>query len=108
MPWKNIPPDWLAVLIEALRNSEFLAGVKAFLAVLAAAGVGAMAKVADEVKSGERRKFFSKQLWLDVPALLMTAVIAIGVTAYYDLPGSVSAGISVFLGYAVPGPSTFG
>lgn len=102
MSWKIMPPEWLAVLIEALRNSEFLAGVKAFLAVLAAAGVGVMAKVADEVKSGERRKFFSKQLWLDAPALLMTATITIGVAAYYDLPGPVAAGVSVFLGYAGP------
>ena len=102
MPWKNMPPEWLAVLIEALRNSEFLAGVKAFLAVLVAAGVGVMAKVADEVKSGDRRKFFSNQLWLDVPALLMTAAITIGVSAYYSLPGPVSAGVSVFLGYAGP------
>ena len=102
MPWKNMPPGWLADLIEALRDSEFLAGVKAFLAALAAAGVGVMAKVADEVKSGGRRKFFSSQLWLDVPTLLMTATITVGVAAYYDLPGPVTAGVSVFLGYAGP------
>lgn len=102
MPWKDMPPEWLSALIEALRASEFLAGVKAFLAVLTAAGVGVMAKVADEVKSGGRRKFFSRQLWLDVPALLMMATVAMGVAAYYDAPGPVSAGISVFLGYVGP------
>lgn len=102
MPWRNLPPDWLAATLDAIRNSEFWRGAKAFIAMFTAAGIGAMAKVAGEVKRGQRPKFFSAQLWLDVPAVLMLALIAIGLASYYDLTGPMAAGLSTMLGYIGP------
>ena len=95
---KHPPPD----LIQAFIQSDFWQGMLAFLGTIITAGVGLMAKVADEVKTGDRRKFFSKALWLELPVLLMMAIVAIGVAAYYDLPGPVAGGISTVFGYAGP------
>lgn len=102
MPWKNMPPDWIAAVIDALRHSEFWSGMKAFTAILVASGVGVVAKIAGEVKNGERRKFFSVQLWLDVPTLFMAAIMTVGLATYYDMPGEVSGAVGVVFGYAGP------
>lgn len=102
MPWKNMPPEWLAVVLDALRHNEFAQGLVAFFTAVFAAGVGIMARVAEEVKSGDRDKFFTKRLWLELPALLLVAIVTVGITAYYDLPGPVAAGVSVVFGFVGP------
>jgi len=88
VPWKNGPEFW-----------QWVIGV---LAMLISTSVGAVAKIADDVKMGERHKFWTKQLWLDFPALLMMTIAAISVTEYLDLSTAVGVGLGTFLGWLGP------
>lgn len=67
-----------------------------------ATAVGAVAKIADDVKNGHRVKFWSSQLWLDIPAVLMMMLVAWGVADYYDVSPGVGAALGSLLGWAGP------
>lgn len=95
MPFRNIP-EWIS------HAPEWLQWALGFMMMLASAGIGAMAKIADDIKSGERERFWSKKLFLDLPALAMMTLISIAITEYYGLPSPVGIGIGSFLGWAGP------
>lgn len=83
------PPDLL----------QFLLGLLALgFAVLA----GSITKIAADVKRGDRHKFWSHQLWFDIPALFMMVAVARGVSVYFEFPPDVAAGVGAFLGYIGP------
>lgn len=88
VPWKNDPDLF-----------QFLVGLLTMLITTAA---GAIAKVADDVKNGNRRKFWSKQLWLDVPAVVMMAILAASFAEYANLPTGIGAGVGAIFGWAGP------
>lgn len=102
MPWSNFPPGWLATILEVLRTSPFGHGIQTFLGAFITVGVGLMAKIADEVKRGDRERFFSKRLFLDLPALVMMSLVSIGVSAYLSLSGPVAAALGAAMGYVGP------
>lgn len=88
MPWKNSPELWQIIL--------------GIAATALSVSVGSMAKIAEEVKRGYRHKFFTKQLWLDVPALWVMIVLAWGIIEYYDLSGGAAAAVGAVFGYLGP------
>lgn len=95
MPWRNLP-EWITHLPDWL---QWMAG---FLAMLGAAGVGAMAKIADDVKSGDRDRFWTRKLFLEVPAVGMMALIGWGLADYFGLSSGQSVALGAFLGWAGP------
>ena len=88
MPWRNGSDLWH--LIQALA------------ATLIATAAGAIAKIADDVKTGNRKKFWTRQLWLDIPAVLMMMFVAWGAAEYYGLTPGVGAALGSLLGWAGP------
>lgn len=88
MPWKSGPDFWQTIL--------------GLLAMACATASGAIAKIADDVKNGDRPKFWSRQLWLDLPAVVMMAILAVSTTLYYGLSPGVGAGIGTVLGWVGP------
>lgn len=95
MPWRNLP-EWIS------HSPEWFKLALGFLAMLAAAGVGAMAKIADDIKTGERERFWSKKLFLDLPAWVLMTLVAIGLSEHYELSNAVGIGLGSFLGWAGP------
>ena len=87
MPWRNT--GWLqeALLAVTLAGAVFM---------------GFIAKIAAEIKSGERDKFFTKRLLLDVPALIVMCVIAAGLNIWFGLDGWPSTSVAVVCGWAGP------
>lgn len=88
MPWKDHP--------------EFVQTVLAFFAMIGAAGVGIMAKIADDVKNGDRPRFWSKELLLEVPALVMMGFVGLAIADYYTLSIGQAVGVSTALGWIGP------
>tara|TARA_B100000700_G_scaffold189815_1_gene209190 strand:- start:52876 stop:53199 length:324 start_codon:yes stop_codon:yes gene_type:complete len=88
MPWRN-DPEWLQ---------------EALLAIVTAGAVimGLIAKIAAEVKSGEREKFLTPRLWLDLPALVVMVVLAAGINVWLDLSGWPATAVAVVCGWAGP------
>lgn len=87
MPWRN--SGWL---------QEALLAVTLGWAVL----MGFIAKVASEIKSGERERFFTRRLLLDVPALIVMCVIAAGLNIWFELDGWPATSVAVICGWAGP------
>ncbi|MBZ0330560.1 phage holin family protein [Halomonas sp. ANAO-440] len=88
MDWKTLS-DWL----------HFVLGL-AILAFPVAAGVAT--KIATDVRRGDRRKFWSSQLWLDLPALVMMVALARAVASHYELQPEVAGGLGALFGYMGP------
>lgn len=76
--------------------------IMSFLAMAIAAAIGATAKIADDIKSGDRTHFWTPKLWLDFPAVLMMALVAVSLAEYFDLTAGIAAGLGVTLGWAGP------
>jgi hypothetical protein len=95
MPWRNLPewfhhlPDWV----------QWALGL---LGMLSATMMGAMAKIADDVKKGHRDKFWTANLFLELPALGMMYLVALGLAAWWDLPDYVNMAVAVLLGWGGP------
>ncbi|MGM0858647.1 MAG: hypothetical protein ACQEW0_16440 [Pseudomonadota bacterium] len=87
MPWRN--SGWLQEALLAIT----LAG-----AVL----MGFIAKITSEIKSGERDKFLTKRLLLDVPALIVMCVIAAGINLWLSLDGWPATAVAVVCGWVGP------
>jgi len=70
---------------------------------IAVAGVmGVAAKVASEVKSGEREKFFTNKLWLELPAWAVMTIVSYGFTSWQNLSPGQSVGLTAVLCYLGP------
>lgn len=95
MPWRNLP-EWLA------HAPEWLQWMVGFLSMLGAAGVGAMAKIADDVKTGNRDRFWTKKLFLEVPAVVMMALIGWGLAEYLGIGAGPAAALGAILGWGGP------
>lgn len=93
MPWKQLPPDWIAAKLDQLLF---------FLGVLIAVTIGMVAKVAAEVRDGHRDKMLSKRWLLDMPSLLMMVIVAYGIASYYELPAPAAGSLGAVLGHAGP------
>lgn len=87
MPWRNLPPEWL----------EYLKGLLAFCW---AAAVGAAARLAHEVKMGDREKFFSRALFLTAPSVIMSGMLAYGIADHFQLTLGQGMGLGSFAGAA--------
>jgi len=61
------------------RNSGLIQEVLLALGTSVAVVMGLLAKIAHEVKRGERERFFTRRLWLDAPALVVMITIAAGI-----------------------------
>lgn len=64
--------------------------------------VGAATKIATDVRRGDRHKFWSRQLWFDLPALFMMMALARAVGSHYDLSSDVAGGLGALFGYLGP------
>lgn len=71
--------------------------------ILVAAGgiLGRLIYHSGEVKMN-RRKFFSKELVLEVPIALGMGFIANGVCVYFELTGEINTGAAILAGYLGP------
>lgn len=98
MPWKD-SSFWQA-LIQAgeLWWEDALLAVSAGFAVM----VGLLSKIAHEVNSGQRRRFVTRRLWLDVPALIAMVSVAAGISVYFELSGWPSSAVGVVCGWLGP------
>ncbi len=95
MPWRNFP-EWLT------HAPDWVQWAVGILAALAAAGIGMLAKIAEDVKSGARDKFWSSKLFLEVPVVGMIALIGWGVAEYYALPTGQAVAVTTFMGWLGP------
>ncbi|MDW0360832.1 hypothetical protein Q8G38_16080 [Halomonas venusta] len=84
------------------RNSGLIQEVLLALGTSVAVVMGLLAKIAHEVKSGERERFFTRRLWLDAPALVVMITMAAGVNVYFGLDGWPAAAIAGVCGWAGP------
>ncbi len=64
--------------------------------------VGTMAKIADDVKSGDRDRFWTRKLLLEIPAVGMMTLIGWGLASYFDLSSGGSVALGAFLGWGGP------
>ena len=87
MPWRN--SGWFQEALLAIT----LAG-----AVL----MGFIAKITAEIKTGERDRFLTRRLMLDVPALVVMCVIAAGLNVWLELEGLPSTAVAVICGWLGP------
>ena len=88
--------DWKTVFGEF---TQFAVGT---VALLIAVVSGAVTRIATDVRRGDRHKFWSRQLWLDVPALFMMVAIARGIAVYFEFPSDIAGGVGAALGYIGP------
>lgn len=95
MPWRNFP-EWMA------HSPEWVQWAIGSLAVLTAAGVGMMAKIADDVKNGDRDRFWSRKLLLEAPAVGMIALMGWGFAEYFGLSTGQAVGVTTFMGWLGP------
>lgn len=70
--------------------------------VVSASLVGVMAKIAESIKEGDRRKFWTWSLFLEVPGLGVTVLISWSIVNHFDLSPFAAVGISSILGWAGP------
>lgn len=84
------------------NNPDLLQVILAVSAVALSVFIGSLAKIAEEVKLGYRHKFFTKQLWLDVPALFTMIIISWGLVEYLELSERVGLAASTIFGYLGP------
>lgn len=98
MPWKD--PGWLHALMESFAAwwEDAILAVSAGVAVM----IGLLSKIAHEVQSGHRRRFITRRLWLDVPALIAMVSIAAGISVYFNLDGWPSSAVGVACGWLGP------
>lgn len=98
MPWKD--SSWWQVLIETLSIwwEDALLAVSVGIAVM----IGLLSKIAHEVQSGQRRRFITRRLWLDIPALIAMVSVAAGISVYFDLDGWPSSAVGVVCGWLGP------
>lgn len=96
MPWKD--PGWLQALIDAAAIwwEDAVIAFSSGIAVM----LGLLAKISSEVKSGHRPRFFTRRLWLDVPAVVAMVAVAAGINVYFGLEGWVSSAVGVSCGWA--------
>lgn len=96
MPWKD--SSWWQALIEWLSIwwEDAILAISTGIAVM----FGLLAKIASEVKSGHRPRFFTRRLWLDVPALLAMVMVAAGINVYFELEGWETSAVGVICGWA--------
>lgn len=93
MPWKNLPPDWIAEQIERILL---------YISLVSAVALGTITKVATEVRNGERDKILGSRLLLDLPAVLMMASVAYGAGEFMELGAGATGAIGALLGYLGP------
>ncbi|HAO02950.1 MAG TPA: hypothetical protein DCQ42_14840 [Halomonas sp.] len=84
------------------RNTGLIQEVLLALGTSVAVVMGLLAKIAHEVKSGERERFFTRRLWLDAPALVVMITIAAGINLYFDLTGWPASAVAAVCGWAGP------
>ncbi|RTR01953.1 hypothetical protein [Halomonas nitroreducens] len=87
MPWRNT--GWLQDALLALSAGG-------------AVMMGLLAKIAHEVKMGHRPRFFTRRLWLDVPALAAMVAVAAGINVYFELEGWPGSAVGVVCGWLGP------
>lgn len=98
MPWKD--SGWWQALIEWLSIwwEDAILAVSAGFAVM----IGLLAKIASEVQTGHRRRFITRRLWLDIPALVAMVSVAAGINVHFELTGWPSSAVGVACGWLGP------
>jgi len=98
MPWKDT--SWWQSLIDLLSIwwEDALLAASMGVAVM----IGLLSKIAHEVKVGQRRRFVTRRLWLDIPALVAMVSVAAGINVYFDLTGWPSSAVGVVCGWLGP------
>lgn len=82
-------PEWLQAALAVLTFTVF-------------AAIGAMAKIADEVKQGGRERFWSAKLWLELPTVCLMGAVAYGIVDYWELSQGPGVAVTAFLGWMGP------
>lgn len=84
------------------KNSDLFQELALIVVMSWAVIMGFVAKVAAEVKSGERDKFFTRRLLLDLPALVVMCTVAAGLNVWLELDGWPATAVAVVCGWAGP------
>lgn len=85
MPWKNDPQNWWQI-------------TQLFLATAGAVAIGTIARVAEELQSGERKSLWTRRLLVDGVGLLAMVLVSVGLSEYYDLGRWAHGALAVILG----------
>ncbi len=98
MPWKDA--SWWQALLDTFSvwREDAVLAVSAGVAVM----IGLLAKIAHEVQAGQRRRFITRRLWLDIPALIAMVSVSAGISVYFELDGWPSSAVGVICGWLGP------
>ena len=73
MPWRNLPPDTLQLLMQ--------------LGGLAIAGlIGSASRISEQIARGDRARIWGPELWVDVTSFCVMLLLSYGISDYYTLP----------------------
>ena len=84
------------------KNSDLFQELMLVIVMGWAVVMGFIAKIAAEVKSGERDKFFTRRLLLDLPALIVMCTVAAGLNVWFELDGWPATAVAVMCGWLGP------
>lgn len=68
----SIPPDFMSVLLN-------------FVGMAVAGLIGATSRICDEVQTGKRKKFWTKELFVDLTSFTVMILIAAAISEYFEL-----------------------
>lgn len=87
MPWRNIPPD------------TFQAGLM-YLGLTLGAIIGSASKITEQIRSGQRTKFWGPELATDATSFLIMLLVAAGISEYLNLGTLATVAVSGILARA--------
>ncbi len=88
MSWKNQPDLWQLVVL----------AISTGIGVL----IGTLTRIFDQVREGQRERFFTRRLLVDGLGCLFIILICLGVAEYFALGTLTTVAVSVVLGRAGP------
>lgn len=92
MPWRD-NPGWL--------QDQWQAFVL-LAATTFAVTVGTLTRITDQLKNGERQRFWSRRLFIDALGVVFMVLVCAGVAEYYSFGTFTSVAMSVVLGRLGP------
>lgn len=89
MPWKNTPPDWIQAALLLLSTA---------LAV----SIGTVVRIMDQVREGERSKFWSRRLFVDAIGTVFMILVSAGIAEHLELGLIAACALAAILGRGGP------
>lgn len=89
MPWKNTAPEWIqaALLLMGMALSTW---------------VGTAMRIMDQVREGDRSKFWSRRLFVDAIGTVFMILVSAGIADYLELGLIPACALAAILGRGGP------